>query len=130
MSGTTSVPTVAFTDQGFVAPLESAIVAGVAADWNAALGGGMNPDPKTPQGQIIASTAAMLGDRDDQLALLFNSVDPALASGRMQDAIARIYFLDRNPAQSSVLQIACGGLVGVVIPINARVVDATGEQWL
>ena len=129
MSGT-SVPTIQFTNTGFVAPAESAIVTGLNADNNAAFGGNLNPAAKTPQGQLATSTAAMLGDCYDQETLLFNGVDPAYASGRMQDAIGRIYFLERDPAQSSVLQIACGGLVGVVLPVGALINDPSGEQWL
>lgn len=130
MSGTTSVPVPAFTDKGFVAPAESAIVTGLDADYNAAFGGNLNTDPSTPQGQLIASTAAMLGDCYDQETLLFNSVDPAFASGRMQDAIARIYFLARDPAQSTVLQIICVGLQGVQILGGATVVDPEGNLFV
>lgn len=130
MSGTTSVPRVSFTDLGFVAPLESAIVTGLNADYDAAFGGGLNTDAATPAGQLIAATAAMLGDANDQEVALFNSVDPANASGRMQDAIARIYYLERNPAQSTVLQIVCGGGVGVVIPAGAQVVDGNNMIYV
>lgn len=129
MSGTTSVPSIAFTDNGPVAPAESAVVDGLGADWNAAFGGNLNTAPSTPQGQIIASTGAIIGNSNDQQVALYNGVDPAFASGRMQDAIARIYFLERNPAQSTVLQIACGGDVGVVIPVGALVQDTSGNLY-
>jgi baseplate J-like protein len=130
MSGTTSVPTIQFTATGFVAPDETAIVTGLNADYAAAFNGNLNTDPSTPQGQLITSTAAMLGDTYDQEALLFNSVDPAYAFGRMQDAIARIYFLERNPAQSTVLDINCIGAVGVVIPVGASLQDPAGNLYL
>jgi hypothetical protein len=130
MSGSTSVPTVAFTANGFVPPAESAIVAGLDADFNAAFGGDLNTAPTTPQGQLITSEAAIIGDSNDQQVALFNAVDPAYATGRMQDAIARIYFLTRNPAQSTVLQVACVGLGGVVIPVGALISDASGNVYL
>lgn len=130
MSGTTSVPVPAFTDLGFVAPPESAIVTGLNADYNAAFGGNLNTDPSTPQGQLIASTAAIIGDCYDQETLLFNSVDPAFAFGRMQDAIARIYFLFRDPAQSTVLQIICVGPQGVQILGGATVIDPEGNLFI
>lgn len=129
MSGSTSVPAISFTDRGFVGPAESAIVTGLDADYTAAFGGVLNTDPAEPAGQLITSTAAMLGDTYDQECLLFNSVDPAFASGRMQDAIARIYFLTRNPAQSTVLEIACGGARGVPIPVGASVKDDSGNIY-
>ncbi len=135
MSGTTSVPPVSFTDNGFVAPAESAVVEGLNADWNAAFGGNLNLSTPAnsqvapPAVQLIASQAAIIGDSNDQQVALYNGVDPALASGRMQDAIARIYFLERNPAQSTVLQVACGGDVNVVIPASALIQDTAGNIY-
>ena len=119
----TNVPSISFTANGFVAPSESAILAGVEADINAAFGGSLNPAPSTPQGQIAASDTAIIGSSNDLLLALFNGVDPAYASGRMQDAIGRIYFMTRNPAQPTTLQVLCSGLAGVVIPVGALVQD-------
>lgn len=130
MSGQTSVPSIEFTLTGPVAPQESAIIDGLNADWLAAFNGKLNTSPKTPQGQLITSQAAFLGDNNDQQVLLFQGMDPAFAAGRQQDGIARIYFLERNPAQSTVLQVACGGLVGVIIPVGASVSDPSGNQYL
>lgn len=129
MSGTTSVPTISFTDRGFVAPSEEAIVVGLDADYSAAFGGNLNTASSTPAGQLIASTAAMLGNTYDQETLLFNSVDPAYAFGRMQDAIARIYFLERIAAVATILQVACVGQVGVIIPDGALITDQAGNIY-
>lgn len=129
MSGT-SVPPVSFTDRGFVVPAEADIVAGLGLDWNAAFGGNLNTDPTTPTGQLITSQAAVIGQSNNQQVALFNGVDPAYASGRMQDAIARIYYIERDAAEPTVLQIVCGGLQGVVIPVGALIADATGLRYL
>lgn len=130
MSGTTSVPTISFTSAGFVVPVEADIVTGLQADWNAAFDGNLDfTIPSTPQSQLVVSQAAILGDMDDQLVQLFNSVDPAYAFGRMQDAIGRIYFLERNPAQSTILEVACTGLSGVIIPIGALISDTSGNIY-
>lgn len=130
MSGTTSVPTISFTANGFVVPAEADIVTGLQADWNAAFDGNLDFEiPSSPQSQLVVSQSAILGDMDDQLVLLFNSVDPAFAFGRMQDAICRIYFLERNPAQSTILEVACTGLAGVIIPIGALVQDTSGNIY-
>ncbi len=130
MSGSTSVPTISFTTNGFVVPVQADIATGLQADWNAAFDGKLDFDiPSSPQSQLVVSQTAMLGDMDDQLVQLFNSVDPAYAFGRMQDAIGRIYYLERNPAQSTILEVACTGLVGVVIPIGALVVDPNGNIY-
>ena len=129
MSGTTSVPQPTFGDNGFVAPAESAILAGVQADINTAFGGDLNPALETPQGQLASSEAAVIADSYDQFLLLANNVDPAYASGRMQDGIARIYFIERNPAQPTVIQVACIGLTGVNIPVGALVRDVSGNVY-
>ena len=129
MSGSTSVPTPTFGDNGFIAPLESAILAGVQADINAALGGGANPALETPQGQLASSETAIIADCNDQLLFLFNNVDPAYASGRMQDGIARIYFLDRIPSQPTTVQVVCTGLAGVPIPFGALAKAVDGNIY-
>lgn len=129
MSGSTSVPGVSFTARGFVAPAEADVVVGLDADWKAAFGGDLNVDPTTPTGQLIASQAAIIGQSNNQQVALFNGVDPAYASGRMQDAIARIYFIERDPAEPTTLQIICGGLQGVVIPVGALIADASGNLY-
>ena len=48
-----------------------------------------------------------------------NQFDPAFAAGRFQDAIGRIYFIERNPALPTVVQATCTGLAGVPIPVGA-----------
>ena len=127
---TTNVPPVVFTERGFIAPTEAEILAGVIADMNAAFGGNMNTDLTTPQGQLAMSEAACIADADDTFVYFTNQVDPAYASGRMQDAIARIYFLERNPALPTVVQALCTGLQGTVIPPGAIAVAEDGNLFL
>ena len=90
MSGNTSVPAISFTDNGYVAPAESAVVTGLNADWTSAFGGNLNTAATEPVGQFTTSQGAVIGDSNNQQVALFNGVDPAYASGRMQDAIGRI----------------------------------------
>ena len=59
-----------------------------------------------------------------------NGIDPAFASGRMQDAIARIYFLTRNPAVSTTVTGSCVGLAGTIIPVGAQAADQAGNLYL
>lgn len=126
----TNVPAPTFGPTGFVAPAESAILAGVQADQQAAFGGNLNPSLTTPQGQLAQSLAAIIGDANNQFVALANGVDPAFASGRMQDAIGRIYFIERNPAQSTVVTLTCYGLTGTTIPVGAQAVDQAGNRYL
>ena len=132
----TAVPFPTFGANGFVAPLESAILTGVQADINSAFGGVLNfttsagaiTNP-TPQGQLANSLAAIIGSVNSMFVLYTNLVDPAYSFGRMQDAIGRIYFLSRNPSTSTLVLATCTGLVGVTIPVGARAQDANGNIY-
>ena len=115
----TNVPKPTFGLTGFVAPSEAVVLAGVQADQNEAFGGNLNPALETPQGQLATSTTAIIGNANDIFIRQTQQVDPAYADGRWQDAIARIYFLERNPSEPTVVQGKCTGLTGVVIPVGA-----------
>ncbi len=126
---TSSVPPIIFTPTGTVFPDESAILAGVQTDMNAAFGGNLNPGLSTPQGQLATSLSAITGEKNNQFAYFLQQIDPATASGFMQDAIGRIYFLTRLPATSTVVQVLCTGLAGVAIPAGAQVIDLLGNKY-
>lgn len=125
----TNVPRVQFTPAGLVVPQESAVLAGVQQDYNDAFGGAMNTALETPQGQLASSTAAIVADANAALAELVNQVNPDTASGFMQDAIARISFLDRQPAAPTVAVCACVGNAGTVIPVGAKAQDTSGNIY-
>lgn len=127
---TTNVPSVQFTDAGLVLPTESAILTGVQADIDAAFGGGVNPALETPQGQLASSTTAIIGDKNDLFALYVNQVDPDFASGRMQDAIGQIYFIDRKPATPTSVIATCTGLVNTPIPVGAQARASDGNLYV
>lgn len=129
MSGSTSVPAPVFGERGFQAPTEAAVLAGVQADMDAAFGGGLNPALETPQGQLASSVTAIIGDKNSEFLFLASQVDPAFAMGRMQDGIARIYFLERDPARPTVIQVRCFGLSGVTIPVGSLVQAADGSIY-
>lgn len=127
-----NVPRIAFTNDGVTVPSESAIVAGLNADFRAAFGSGLNVSPASPQGQLIASLAATIGANNDLFLSLFNQVDPAFADGRMQDAIARIYYLARLGPLPTTVDALCTGAVGTIIPAGslAQAADGTIYQSL
>ena len=125
----TNVPPVTFGPNGFIAPTEQAILTGVQADIDAAFGGGLNPSLETPQGQLATSETAIIGQANDTFLYQSTQTDPAYAQGRWQDAIGRIYFLERLPSQPTVLQILCSGLPNVVIPVNALIQDNVGNTY-
>jgi uncharacterized phage protein gp47/JayE len=126
----TAVPSIQFTETGLVLPQESAILAGAQSDINAAFGGKLNPALNTPQGQLASSLSAIVSDNNDQFAEFVNQVDPDTNDGFMQDAIARIYFLNRSPGASTVVQCLCIGSLGTVIPVGAQARDNSGNVYL
>jgi len=105
-----------FTPTGPQAPPTSQVKAAQLAHWQAAFDNKLNPDDRTPQGQMVTSQTAIVQDKNNQLLFLINQFDPTVAEGIYQDAIARIYFLDRHPARPTVVLCRCSGLAGVFIP--------------
>src|SRR5258708_28989194 len=123
----TNVPAISFTDTGFVAPSEAAILSGVQQDYDAAFNGGLDPSLSTPQGQLATSTSAIVGNQNDVFVNMSNMFNPDFATGRWQDALAAIYFLQRNPSQPTVVQAQCGGGQGVAIPAVSPAPAAHGN---
>jgi hypothetical protein len=127
---TTSVPDISFTPTGPVLPTEAAILAGVLADLNAAFGGNLNiTNLTTPQGQIAQSEAAIIGDKNNDIAYVLSQFDPSTAEGIYQDAIGYLYFMTRLPATATTLTCLCYGAAGVVIPAAATVQDSSGNIY-
>jgi Baseplate J-like protein len=126
---TTSVPAIEFTPTGIVLPAESAILAGVQEDINGAFGGNLNPALNTPQGQLASSTTAIIADANSAIAELVDQVDPDNATGFMQNAVARIYFLTRNPGTYTTVQCQLLGELGVTVPVGAQAEDTSGNIY-
>lgn len=136
MSGSSSVPRPVFGPLGLDIPAEADVLAGVNLDMNAAFGGNLNTGTAdggetnpTPQGQLAGSTTAIIGDKNALYLRLTQQVDPAFADGRMQDGIARIYFIERNPALGTVVTATCTGLVNTPIPAGALAKAADGTLY-
>lgn len=124
---------IVYTDLGPIAPDSADVLQAQTDIWQAAFDNKLNPDPATPQGQLMTSLAAIVQDKNSQLLHLANMFNPATASGIWQDALAAIYFLERQPAVSTSVQVVCTGLPGVVIagqdsgadPARVRTADGT-----
>lgn len=128
--GTTNVPAITWGPTGPVAPTGPEVLAGVQSDYNVAFTVTFDFNLNTPQGQLTSSTAAFINNENQFWQWLVTQVDPAYATGRMQDAIARIYFLERDPAESTVVQGTCVGGDGVVIPVGALARAADGNIYV
>lgn len=125
----TAVPSVTLSDTGVAVPDEIDILNGRMTDLDTAMGGGMSKSLTTPQGQIAMSDTAIIGDKNDNLAWLINQINPDFASGRMQDAIGQIYFIDRIAAIGTTVTATCTGLQGTVIPAGSLAQDSNGYLY-
>lgn len=126
---TTNVPAITWVNGMPVVPTEQDILAGRKADFTAAYGAGLNTAPTTPQGQVIASDTAIIGDANGQIALVASMVDPDQAEGAFQDAIGAIYFLPRIKSSGSVKTITCIGKTGTTILAGSFIQDPSGFFW-
>lgn len=123
----TKVPLPSFTDAGFVSPTEQENLAGVLADFNDAFGGALNLSLSTPQGQLATSFAAILSAFNDLFVDYTNQVDPAFASGRMQDAIGHIYYLSRRGATPTTVTATITGVTGLRLPVGSLARTSDGK---
>jgi hypothetical protein len=128
MTGT-AVPAIQFTPNGVVLPTDAAILAGVQSDQQRAFGGNLSLSLSSPQGQLAQSLAAVVSDKNAEIAEIVNQVDPANAAGVMQDAIGAIYFMKRIAASGTLVAGTCSGLAGTVIPAGAIAQDTAGNQY-
>lgn len=128
MTGTV-VPSIQFTPNGLILPTDADILAGVQSDQQTAFGGNLSLSLSSPQGQVAQSLSAIISDKNAQIAQLVNQVDPANASGVMQDAIGAIYFMQRIAASGTLVAGTCNGLAGTVIPAGAIAQDKAGNQY-
>jgi hypothetical protein len=129
MASLSSVPKIEFPDAGLVIPAEADVLAGVQSDIDAAFGGGLNRALETPQGQLASSQTAVIADKNAEIALLVNQVDPRYSSGRFQDAIGRFYFLERKGATSTSVQATLTGVPGTIVPAATLAQDASKNTY-
>lgn len=123
------IPQIQITNAGYVAPTREEITAGLWELMRSALGGDITQDARTPQGQLVTSLTAALYDKDSQFIALANNFDPRYSSGKFQEALGAVYFLDRAKASSSVAVLEFTGLSGADIPVGTQAQDGNGNLW-
>lgn len=127
----TSVPDVTITDNGISVPEVADILSGRLTDLFSALSinaSGVEPSMalSSPQGQIAMSDAEIVAQVYDKLLVLFSQINPDYASGRFQDGIGRIYFMDRIASSGTVVTATVTGKVGTVLPAGSTAIDTDG----
>lgn len=129
------LPDISFAASGPQVPDAPEVLAWVQARFQEAFGPELNLDQSTPQGQLITTLTACIVAKNSELLYLAQMFDPDTAEGVFQDALGRIYFLNRQAAASSVADCLCVGLPGTVIPgtdgdsTPALAQDESGRQW-
>ncbi|EFO1751155.1 hypothetical protein DVI71_14150 [Escherichia coli] len=122
----TAVPDVTITENGLSVPDIADVLAGRLTDMSTALGGGASQSLSSPQGQIAQSDTEIIAQEYDKLLCLFNQINPDFSTGRFQDGIGRIYFMERIAAQGTVVTATCIGQIGTTIPAGSTAVDTSG----
>lgn len=119
-------------DKGFIADSVDKVREDVQQVWINAFKSpdlpALNTAAETPQGQIIDAQTAAIMNKDNEILFLANQFNTATATGIFQDALAQLYFLQRQPATSTIVACICTGLQGVVIPAGAIIQTTDGLQ--
>lgn len=122
----TAVPDVTISENGITVPEISEVLSGRLSDIVSALPSGASSSLSSPQGQIAMSDTEIIAQVYDKLSVLFSQINPDYATGRFQDAIGSIYFLERSAAAGTVVTATCTGAVGTVLPIGTSAQDDAG----
>ena len=125
-----NVPKITITYQGITVPQATAIRTGVLTDYNVAFGGNLNvTSSATPQAHLADNLTQNITDANAAVSSVVAGVDPATSEGRFQDAIGRIYFLDRKGATASVVLSTVTGQPGATLPAGSLARDVNGLYW-
>ena len=116
---------------GLSAQDTAAIRAAIVADWENIFDdedATLNTSPESPAGQIIDSIAVLVTAKDSEVLEVANQFNPAVADGRFQDALAKIYFITRKTAEPTVVTCKCVGVQNTVIPSGAIIRNTDGYR--
>lgn len=115
--------------KGLLAPDTDRIIAFVQEEFKKVFGNDINLEPSSPQGQLITTLAAMISTKNTEVLKLANQFNPLTAQGVFQEALGRIYFLERKIARPTIVYCQCTGLAGTVIPAGALVESSEGIRF-
>ena len=124
-----NVPQIEFTETGIVVPQSQEVLNGVLADINQAFNFNLSLNLDTPQGQLATSIAAIINNKNAQIAYLVNQFDPRYASGFFQDALGEIYFIIRKEGTPTIVDVTVTGIAGTIIPAGTLVKDISNNTY-
>lgn len=126
----TNVPAVSVTETGITVPSTQEILNGALQDINQAFGGNLNiKSVSTPQYVWASEQAQAIALFSAALAFVLSQFDPDKAMGRWQDAIGRIYFLERKAGTPTVVNATCTGIPGVTLPAGSLARDTQDNVY-
>lgn len=126
---------ITFSDEGITAPDASDIIGSLENLFKKAFGADLSLDFSTPQGQLIMVLGAAMAHQKAEMLRLTNQFNPLTARGIWQDAIGKVYFLERTPAEPTSVMVTCRGLPGVTLngldtTSPARIQDVNNNIYL
>ena len=95
-----------------------------------ALGGEINTEAGTFQGQMILNDTAMLTYAQNQCVLIANAYSVLRAKGTALDVVANFWGYYRRGATATVVNCLMSGTAGLVIPAGSLVSDGVHEYAL
>lgn len=122
----TSVPDTTVSEDGLYVPEIADVLSGRLTDITTVLGGDASTSLSSRQGQLAQSDTEIIAQVYDKQLVIMNQINPDYAKGRFQDAIGRIYFMDRISAAGTVVTAICYGVNGTTIPVGATAIDDNG----
>lgn len=126
-----NVPALSIISTGVTVPQSGEVQAGVLADINAAFGGNLDiVTVGTPQEALSEDITEYIQGANGAIADMVSQFDPNNAQGRIQDALARIYFLFRNGATASVVTAQVVGAPNTTLPAGAQALDTNQNVWI
>lgn len=123
------------SNNGIIAEDTAVIRSRVAGKWKSAFAlntdnAALNTDAETPAGQLVDGETALIARKDSNLVYIANQFNPVTATGMFQDALAKLYFIERKIDQPTYVTCECTGLQDVVIPFGAIVESTDGYQFI
>ena len=104
-----------FTENGVVAPDVAEIKADFQTLFQEIFGVQVTLDDSSMIGQLITALTKIVSDKNNQLIYVINQFNPENAEDFWQDALAKLYFLNRKAATPSTVICECSGAVGTVL---------------
>ena len=106
---------ISVSENGITTPQTSEIKEAFQEIFTDAFGSDLNLDDATPQGALIDDMTQAKQTSNSLLLYVFNQLNPETAEGIFQDALAKLYFVERKEATRSIVNCTCVGLAGTVL---------------